>query len=118
MTDVSKMFESDSPYAKAADAAGINQMFTVEAAGLDTVTFDGVTEEVCFVKLKGSEKPIKLSKTNGRGMVKAFGGNPDDWAGKKVHVSTKDYNINGKAVTGWVITAINDTDAPEDDIPF
>ena len=110
---------SSSPYLKAADHAGLNKIVTVKSADVDEVTWpDGKTETVYVIDI-GKEKPIKLSKTNMRTMVGIGGNNTDDWAGKKVVLATRDYDIDGKATTGWTVSAVpTSDDGPDDDIPF
>ena len=78
--DVSSMFESSSPYAKAADTPDINKVMTIETVGQDTLTSpDGGEEEKVFVKFKEASKPIILSKTNGRALVTTFGPDTETW---------------------------------------
>ena len=119
MTDVTKFFESDSPYAKAADHKGLNKTLAIEDVGTDRRSFDGEPDrDIVWVKLEKTSKPIVLSKTNGSVLVGAFGGTIEEWKGKKVLLTTKDYQFDGKSSTGWITTPILDNGEYEDDIPF
>ena len=120
MTDVSKMFESESPWAKAADHKGLNKTLVIEDTGTDTLSFDGQPDrDIVWVKLEKTSKPIVLSKTNGSVLVGAFGNHIEEWKQKKVLLTTKDYNFDGKQSTGWILTPILDDGKDfDDDIPF
>ena len=121
--DVSAMFESSSPYAKAADTPDINQVMTIETVGQDTLTSpDGGEEEKVFIKFKEASKPIILSKTNGRALVTTFGPDTETWKGREVLLTTKLYQFDGKSSRGFITMpmAAKAAGAPDlnDDIPF
>ena len=121
MTDVTKMFETDSPWMKAADHAGLNKQLLIEDVGLDELNYPGeAPKQIVWVKLEKAPKPIVLSKTNGSVLVGAFGGKMEDWKQKKVLLTTRDYSIDGKNTTGWVITPLlaDKSTGFDDDIPF
>jgi hypothetical protein len=118
--DVTKMYESEAPYLKAVDHEGMNRQCVIKDAGTDTLNFPGkAPQEGCWINV-GAAKPIWLSKTNGRTLVGAYGGNTGDWLQKKVLVTTRPYDMEGKKTVGWVITPLLDRPAPgfNDDIPF
>ena len=103
MADTSNLFTTDKPYATAADSAGIAQPCQIEAAGVDE--YDG--QSFAWIKVDAVEKPIRLNKTNGRGLV-VFGQDTDQWVGKPVFVTTRDGKFDdGRSWTGWVISPIN-----------
>lgn len=117
-------FDSDSPYAKAADNHGFNKQAIIEDSGKDVMQNDDGDRKVIWVALSCLDKPLILSKTNGRGLNSAFGTNTNKWKGKRVLVTTKDYNIDGKATTGWITTPMVESagdaqgDLFDDEIPF
>jgi len=120
MANVQKLFDSESPYLKAADHAGMNKTCTIKNAGIDTLNFpDQPPQDGAWIDI-GASKPVWLSKTNGRTLIGAFGNTTEEWLQKKVLVTTKDYDINGKKTTGWLIIPLTDKPTPgfEDDIPF
>lgn len=118
MTDVSKMFETESPWAKAADHEGLNKTLRIEEVGTDTLSFEGQPDkDIVWIKLEKTSKPIVLSKTNGAALVGAFGGTIEDWKQKKVLLTTKKYNFDGKVTIGWIVTPLVDEDY-DDEIPF
>ena len=118
MTDVTKLFETDSPWMKAAEHKGLNKTLKIEDVGTDRLSFEGQPDrDIVWIKLEKAPKPIVLSKTNGSVLVGAFGGEIEEWKGKKVLLTTKDYNFDGKQSTGWITTPILSEDY-EDDIPF
>jgi hypothetical protein len=118
MTDVSKMFESDSHWMKAADHDGMNKQLTIKDTGTDTISFDGQPDkDIVWIQLDKAPKPIILSLTNGRTLVGAFGGDIEGWKQKRVLLTTKEYDIEGKKSVGWITTPLLEED-PDDDIPF
>jgi hypothetical protein len=118
--DLSKMFETESNYLKAADYPDMNKTLHIEGTGTDTLNNpDGSSKDVVWIKLKGASKPMVLSLTNGRMLVGHLGANSDDWIGKKVLLTTKQYNIEGKNTRGWVMMPIVEgKNEMDDEIPF
>ena len=114
----SDYFDSDSPYAKAADQRGFNKQSIIEDSGSDVMQNDDGERKVIWITLSALEKPIILSKTNGRTLREAFGGETKRWHGKRVLLTTKDYNFDGRASTGWITTPMLDEPEFDDDIPF
>ena len=101
--DISTMFASESPYAKAMDTPDINKVMKIEGVGIDTLTAaDGSTEDKVWLKFTEAKKPIILSKTNGRALVTTFGPDTDKWTGREVLVTTKQYNFDGKTSRGFI----------------
>lgn len=121
MANVGTMFDSDSPYLKASDNDGMNRQMVIKAAGLDTLNFpDQPPKEGIFIDV-GASKPIWLSKTNGRMLCGAFGLETDEWVGKKILLTVKHYDIEGKKSIGWITTPMVETANGadfDDDIPF
>jgi hypothetical protein len=119
MTDISEMFTSSSPYSKAAEMEGCNIQGAIEAAGLDEVQFkDDKPEKVVFIKVRGMEKPMKLSKTNGRTLIGAFGNDTVGWVGQNVVVTTRPYQMDSGRVVGFIVTPLlaqTENPAPFDD---
>jgi hypothetical protein len=114
------MFASESPYLKAADHETINRQCIIKNAGTDTLNFDGKPpQDGAWIDV-GAEKPIWLSKTNGRTLVGAFGNKTEEWIGNKVLITTRPYNMEGKKTVGWVITPLLEQKSPgfDDDIHF
>jgi len=119
MANVQRMFESESPYLKAADHEGINRQCIIKNAGTDTLNFDGKPpQEGAWIDV-GAEKPIWLSKTNGRTLIGAFGNTTEEWLQKKVLLTTKDYTMEGgKKTAGWLVIPMLDDKGFDDKIPF
>lgn len=118
--DMSKMFENESNYLKAADYPDMNKTLQIEGTGTGTLNnADGTTKDIVWIKLKGASKPMVLSLTNGRMLVGHFGAKSEDWVGKKVLLTTKQYNIDGKVTRGWILMPIKESEPELDDaIPF
>jgi hypothetical protein len=112
------MFDSESPYLKAADHAGMNRQCVIKNAGTDVLNIPGKPEQPGAWIDIGAKKPIWLSKTNGRTLIGAFGNSTEEWLQKKVLVTTKEYNMEGKNTTGWVIIPLLDEKGFDDEIPF
>ena len=113
-------FDSDSPYAKAADQRGFNKQSLIEDSGGDVMSNDDGDRKVIWLAVSALEKPIILSKTNGRTLRDAFGTDTKRWHGKRILLTTKDYNFDGRASTGWITTPMLDDDGDDfdDEIPF
>jgi len=121
--DISSMFDSESPYAKAMDTPEINNIMKIEGVGIDTLTAaDGSTEDKVWLKFIGTKKPIILSKTNGRSLCTTFGADTDKWTGREVLLTTKVYNFDGKTSRGFITMPMAqkavETGALNDAIPF
>ena len=93
---------SSSPYLKASDHAGMNKAVTVKGATVDEITYQGKEPQKCIIIDVGADKPIKLSPTNARALGAHFTEDLGAWAGRKIILQTKDYDIEGKGVTGWI----------------
>lgn len=129
---VGNMFDSDSPYLKAAEHPDTNKILVIDSVGQDVLNYDGQPpKEVIWVQFDQAPKPIVLSKTNGRNLIAALGDETDSWKGRKCLVSTKKYTFdNGSTAVGWVISPMPEekpqvdagTDGgaagPDDDIPW
>lgn len=117
----SDYFDSDSPYAKAADQRGFNKQAVIEDTGSDVMQNDDGDRKVIWVALSCLEKPIVLSKTNGRTLRDAFGSETKRWHDKRVLLTTKEYNFDGRASVGWITTPMLEEQTEmdfDDEIPF
>ena len=114
----SDYFDSDSPYAKAADDPGFNKQGIIEETGKDVMSNDDGERKIIWVALSCLEKPVVLSKTNGRALRDAFGTETTKWHGQRVLVTTKRYNFDGNSSVGWITTPMFADDDFDDDIPF
>ena len=118
MPSVKGMFETESNWLKAAEHEGFNRKVKIEQVGSDVLTDDNGEKTIIWVRFKGNEKGIILSKTNGRALIGAFGDLTEDWVGKDCQLTTKKYNFDGSSPTGWIVTPLIDTPDFEDDIPW
>jgi hypothetical protein len=100
--DVSTMFDSDSPYAKAAENTTMAEQTVIEAVGQDEYE----DKPFVWIKVACLVKPIKLNKTCGR-TLSIFGNDTDSWVGKPIFLATRDGQMgDGKPFTAWVTTPI------------
>ena len=112
-----KLFATDSPYLKAADHTDMNKIVTIESVGEDEYEGDnGNVEKFIYIAVKGGSKPIKVAKGQLKKLVAALGDDSGAWIGRKINLSTQEWNINGNNTVGWNMTVIGDE--PDDDIPF
>jgi hypothetical protein len=119
MTDISEMFTSSSPYSKAAEMEGCNIQGIIEHAGVDEVQFkDDKPEKVVFIKVRSMEKPLKLSKTNGRTLIGAFGNETTAWINQNVVVTTRPYQMESGRVVGFIVTPLLAPVQTENPAPF
>ena len=117
--DVSKMFESESPWLKAADYPDMNRQLVISEVGTDTLkNADGSEEDKVWVKFDKAPKPIIVSKTNGRALVGAFGGDIDKWPGQRCLLTVKVYHMEHGKTTGWIITPMKESPGFDDEIPW
>lgn len=124
MADTNGLFTSDKPYATAADYEGVTEVTVIEQAGVDE--YNG--ESFAWVKVGAVEKPIRLNKTNGRGLAAKFGGDTDGWVAKEVFLTTAEGKFDdGRNWVGFRLSPVNKrTDAKpaesakpfDDNIPF
>lgn len=124
MTDTTALFSSDKPYATAAEHEGIGEVSKIETSGTDE--YDG--QAFAYVKVTCVDKPIRLNKTNGRGLAAKFGPDTDGWVNRDVFVTCRSGTFDdGRAWTGWVLSPVESrttakpagNDKPfNDDIPF
>ena len=62
---------------------------------------------------EGKEKGLVLNPSNNNSLCQAYGNDSDDWVGKQVALSTKEYDA---FPPGWIVTPL---DVPfDDEIPF
>lgn len=117
--DASKYAKSDSLYETAKDHRGCNKQAIIEATGEDTfMGRDGANEQTkMYLGVSSFEKPVVLSPTNVQNIIDQFGVNSKKWEGKRVLITTKDYNIDGNQTVGFIVMPLLDVEF-DDDIPF
>jgi len=64
---------------------------------------------------EGKEKRLVLNATNTETLINSYGPDDDDWKGKEVALTTKDYSAEGFGV-GWIVQALEVEFS--DEIPF
>ena len=116
--DMSK-FKGDSSSLdlKAKDFVGKNLKLTIDR--IEVVTYpasDNSPEQskpaMYFV---GKEKRLILNGTNTETLCNAYGNDSENWRGKEIALTTKDYTAKGFG-HGWIVTPIGQDF--NDDIPF
>lgn len=116
--DMTKFAGSESKYLKAADLQGKTVKVTI--AGVSLLEFEdestGVKTSKPALALKGKEKQIVCNATSVQELIQAYGADSDGWVGKEIRLSTKHYPKFGR--DGIVITPLDVTADPNDDIPF
>ena len=114
--DASKYAKSDSPYEAAKNFRGCNKQSIIEAVGEDTFSRDGQPDQTkMFIGVSAFEKPIVLSPTNVQSIIDQYGTKTKKWEGKRVLITTKDYNIDGNQTCGFIIMPL--VDEFDDEIP-
>ena len=102
---VSDIYTSESAFMRASDHKGINAIATIDDVGQDLFPGKHGREEAKLViTIKGKDQGIVLSKGNARTLADAFGDDTNKWAGKKINIQTKDYDIEGKQTTGFILS--------------
>ena len=120
MVDMSKFSESDSRWLKAKDFVGQNLKAVISS--VEIVHFDAdernPERNLGGVRFEGKDKGLILNKTNTETLCEAYGPESDDWEGRNVGLSVKDYSKEGFGF-GWIVEAL---DAPEkefdSEVPF
>jgi hypothetical protein len=56
----------------------------------DVKMFDRTNDLLCF---EGHPKQLQVNVTNGEALIKLFGDNPDDWAGKEIELFLQEYQL-------------------------
>ena len=101
---------------KAADFLGKSFKLTVER--IDTVIYnegEPTEQRKTVLYFVGKDKRLVLNATNNETLCTAYGNDDNEWIGKEVSLSTKEYSAEGFP-PGWIIAAL-DPDF-SDDIPF
>lgn len=101
---------------KAKDFVGKNMKLTIHH--VEEVTYDGddgKKDEKLALHFAGKEKRLILNATNTGTLVEAYGSETDQWTGKEIALSTKDYTDKGFG-HGWIVQPL-DVEL-DDDIPF
>ena len=117
MTDRSKYAETESNDLKAKNFIGKN--FKLVISRIEEVHYDESEDQPANDKLalhfEGREKRLILNTINTESLVSAYGPDDDEWVGKEIQLTTKDYTAKGYG-HGWILTPLGvDFD---DDIPF
>jgi hypothetical protein len=130
MPDISEMLVSDSPYSSAKELQPINETATIDEVGTDV--YEG-NPPFIWIKPDCLEKPVRLNKTNARGLAGQFGNDTDAWVGKKITLMTvPSQTPDGTATFGWMTIPVTGKKGqgkakpatvpvnatPDDDIPF
>ena len=86
---------------------------------VETVTYEAKDDQPEQTKpvlyFVGKERRLVMNIPNTETLCNAFGDNSDEWAGKDISLTTKDYTNKGYG-HGWIVTPL-DVDF-DDDIPF
>ena len=102
---------------KAKDFVGKN--LKLKIASTEEVHFDATEKypenDKLALHFEGKEKRLILNATNTETLIKAYGPDDENWVGKNIGLTTKDYSSEGFGI-GWILSAL---DIEFDDaIPF
>lgn len=115
---MTKYAGSESKYLKAADLQG--KTIKVVIAGVSLLEFEdentGAKTQKPALSLRGKEKQIVCNATSVGELIQAYGPDSEKWIGKEIRLSTKHYPKFGR--DGIVITPLDVSADPNDDIPF
>ena len=122
LMDMSKFAGSESSWLKAADIQGKNVKVVIKEVGEIHFDAEGDVNSTNYkpahdkatLAFEGREKGLVLNVTNTRALIGAYGPNSNDWIGKEIGLTTKEYKDFG--ATGIVVTIL-DTEF-DDSIPF
>ncbi len=101
---------------KAADFLGKNLKLVIER--VDTVIYnegEDNEQKKTVLYFVGKEKRLVLNGTNNETLCSGYGVDDDEWPGKEIGLTTKEYTAEGFP-PGWILSCL-DADF-EDDIPF
>lgn len=102
---------------KAKDFIGKNLKLTIER--VETVTYPAHENQPEQTKpalyFVGKQKRLILNGSNTETLCTAFGDDSDEWIGKEIALTTKDYTAKGFG-HGWIVAPLS-VDF-NDDIPF
>ena len=102
---------------KAKDFVGKNLKLTIDRVELVTYPpFEGKAEQIKPANyFKDKTLRLIVNSQNNEVLCKAYGPDSDDWAGKEISLTTKDYSDKGYGI-GWIVSPLNpDFD---DDVSF
>ena len=115
MANMKQFSASESKHLKAKDFLGKNMKVVV--ATVQIVEFEATQDAPASTKsvltFEGKEKGLVLNPTNNDVMCKAYGEDGDNWIGKQIALSTKEYDTYPP---GWIVQAL-DVEF-DDEIPF
>lgn len=115
MADMKKFASGESKHLKARDFLGKN--LKVSIRDVQFVEFEGRDGEPpqrkAILLFEGKEKGLVLNTTNVENLSNAYGWDSDNWIGKSVALTTKEYEGFSP---GWIVTPLEvDYD---DELPF
>ena len=93
MADMSKFSASESKHLKAKDFLGKN--LKVKISDVQIVEFEATEQADAATRavllFEGKEKGLVLNATNNDTLCKSYGNDSDEWLGKTIALSTKEY---------------------------
>lgn len=114
--NVEEMYQSESQWLKAADLPPGRE---VEVTICEAVEVDLDNKKKLGIKFQGKDKGMVLNKTNSMTIAHVYGGNTDDWMGKKIFLYSTKVDYAGQMVDAIRCrVALTNTDGLDDDIPF
>lgn len=118
--DMKQYAQSESAYLKAKEFVGKNLKVTI--AKVEIVHFEAneskPERDLPALRFEGKDKGLVLNSTNTQALCEAYGGDSDQWIGREIGLSVKDYGDKGFP-PGWVVKPLGIPEPEfEDDIPF
>ena len=90
-----------SKYLKAADLKGRTVKVCIDSVSMDDLSQDNKPPEIkACVKLRDRKKSWVLNRTNTVSLIKFFGPESNDWAGKTVELYAVDVMVNNEQKEG------------------
>jgi hypothetical protein len=97
--DMSKTIESK--YLKASDLQGRTVKFVIDSVSMEDLSQENKPPEIkACVKLRDRTKAWVLNRTNTESLIKFFGAESNDWAGKEVELFAVAVQVNGESKEG------------------
>jgi len=114
--DMSKTIESK--YLKASDLQGRTVKVCLDSVSMEDLSQEGKPPEIkAVVKLRDRGKGWVLNRTNTEALIKFFGSESTDWAGKECELFSVAVNVNGESKEGIRCKLPSDPDL-DDDVNF
>ena len=114
MADMRQFSGAESKHLKAKDFLGKNLKAAIK--DVQFLEFDnegGPPDKKAVLLFEGKEKGLVLNTTNNDTLCNAYGFDSDEWIGKSVQLTTKEYE---NYAPGWIVTPL-DVEY-DDNIPF